>query len=371
MKKDSTFLRERARRAIIRMDDTLDSAVPVCIFEGEHVHRHVAARTAAHRRLDACIHIDAENELPDTVKTHRVTGTVFEIERFAVNDGPGIRTLVFMKGCGLRCRWCSNPESQASAPQLGYSVTTCIGCGRCVEVCEEGAVSRGKDRVHVDTSLCTLCGRCVEECPSRAMTILGREMTPEEILAEVLKDEPFYRRSGGGVTFSGGEPFEQPRLLSETAKLCRDHYIHVAVETCGAVEWGSIENALPHIDLVLYDIKETDPNRHRKFTGGDNVRVLENYRRIAASGKEMVARIPVIPGYNDRDEHFENVVGFLEETSPGIRVDLLPYHRLGRAKYERLGKPYLLEETEPPSEARMEELMALFQKGGFEVTIGG
>lgn len=312
-----------------------------------------------------------ENELPDAVQTGRITGTVFEIERFAIHDGPGIRTLVFLKGCGLRCRWCSNPESQQSTAQLGYSVTSCIGCGRCVEACETGAVTHGEGRIHIDTGLCTVCGRCAAECPSQALSIMGRDMTPEEVVSEVLKDEPFYRRSGGGVTFSGGEPFEQERFLAETARLCREQYVHVAVETCGAVGWDSIRGALDYIDLVLFDIKETDPDLHKRFTGEDNVRILDNYKRIAATGKKTIVRVPVIPGYNDRDEHFDAIIGFLEAHTPGVRVDLLPYHRLGRPKYERLGKPYLLEETETPSDARMDELKKRFEEVGFAVTVGG
>ncbi len=312
-----------------------------------------------------------EERLEKTLQTERITGTVFEIERFAINDGPGIRTLVFLKGCGLRCRWCSNPESHTATPQLGYSVTSCIGCGRCVEVCEAGAVKVGKDRVHIDTGRCTLCGRCAAECPTQALSMLGREMRPEEILTEVLKDEPFYRRSGGGVTFTGGEPFEQALFLAETAKRCRENFVHVAVETCGAVPWDSIRGALDYIDLVLFDIKETDPDLHRRFTGEDNVRILNNYRAVAATGKKMIARIPVIPGYNDRDEHFNKTIEFLEAHTPGVRVDLLPYHRLGRPKYERLGKPYLLEETNPPPEARMESLKEEFTRAGFQVSIGG
>ena len=300
-----------------------------------------------------------------------VTGIVFEIERFAIHDGPGIRTLVFMKGCGLRCRWCSNPESQKRPLQLGYNVKKCLRCGRCVDACEKDALSLEEDGVNVDRSLCTLCCICSEVCTAQALVIFGREMSPEEVLEEVLKDEIFYRKSKGGVTFSGGDPFEQKDFLVATAKLCKARYIHNAVETCGAVPWESIEDALPYIDLFLYDLKEMDPERHRKFTGVPNELVLNNYKMLAEKGKEIIARIPVIPGFNDRDDNFNMMVDFLHEHTPGIRVSLLPYHRLGKTKYDRLGMEYQLEEVEPPPESRMMELEKKFTHAGFKVSIGG
>ena len=301
----------------------------------------------------------------------RVPGIVFEIERFAIHDGPGIRTLVFMKGCSLRCKWCSNPESQKGSLQLGYNVKKCLRCGRCAEACEREALSLEPDGVRVDRSLCTLCGICSEVCSAQALVIFGREMSPEEVLEEVLKDEIFYRKSNGGVTFSGGDPFEQKQFLVETAKLCKERYLRTAVETCGSVPWESIEDALAYIDLFLYDLKEMDPERHRKFTGVANELVLKNYRRLAETGKQIIARIPVIPGFNDRDENFNRVIHFLHEHTPGIQVSLLPYHRLGKTKYVRLGMKYQLDAVEPPPELRMTELAKKFTRAGFKVSIGG
>jgi pyruvate formate lyase activating enzyme len=301
----------------------------------------------------------------------RVTGIVFEIERFAIHDGPGIRTLVFMKGCGLRCKWCSNPESQKGPLQLGYNVKKCLRCGRCVDACERDALFLEAGGVLIERSICTLCGNCSEVCTAQALVVFGKEMSPEEVLEEVLKDEIFYRKSKGGVTFSGGDPFEQKDFLVATAKLCKERYLHTAVETCGSVPWESIEETLPYIDLFLYDLKEMDPERHRRFTGVVNEVVLNNYKRLAETGKKIIARVPVIPGFNDRDDNFDMMIDFLNEHTPCIRVSLLPYHRLGKTKYDRLGMEYQLEGIEPPPESRMMELKKKFTQAGFKVSIGG
>ena len=300
-----------------------------------------------------------------------VRGRVFEIERFAINDGPGIRTLVFLKGCSLRCLWCSNPESQNRLPQLVYYKKKCLGCGNCVAACEREALSLTRGGIEIKRDLCKRCGECVSKCNAQAIVLLGNEMTAEEVLSEVLKDEPFYRRSGGGVTFSGGEPLEQSDFLLSTAMLCRENYIHTAVETCGSVAWEVFEKVMPAIGLFLYDIKEMDPERHTDYTVLSNDLILENFVRLAGIGKQIVVRIPVVPGHNDRDDNFEKIIYFLKENVPGARVDLLAYHRLGKTKYERLGLRYVLEAVDPPPPSRMKELESRFTCAGFEVSIGG
>jgi len=300
-----------------------------------------------------------------------VIGRVFEIERYAINDGPGIRTLVFLKGCNLRCVWCSNPESQNHLPQLVYYKKKCLGCGNCVSVCESDALSLTHGGIEMRRDLCNRCGECASICNAQALVLLGRTMTTEEVLAEVLKDEPFYRKSGGGVTFSGGEPMEQSDFLLSAAMLCKENNINTAVETCGSVAWEIFEKVMPAIDLFLYDIKEMDPERHSEYTGVPNGLILENFVRLAESGKRIVVRIPVVPGHNDRDDNIEKIIDFLHENVPGTRVDLLAYHRLGKTKYARLGLRYALGAVDPPPPSRMWELERCFTCAGFKVSMGG
>ncbi|MBN2323078.1 MAG: glycyl-radical enzyme activating protein [Spirochaetes bacterium] len=303
--------------------------------------------------------------------TKAVIGRVFEIERYAINDGPGIRTLIFLKGCGLACVWCSNPESQSSHPQLVHYVKKCLRCEACVSICERDALSLESGGIVIRRDRCDGCGACVSVCNTGALVLLGKSMTPEEAFSEVLKDEPFYRRSGGGVTFSGGEPLMQGEFVLRVAKLCKKHYIHTAIETCGFASWETFERLLPAIDLFLYDLKEMDPERHNEYTGVDNDLILENFERLAGTGKEIIVRVPVIPGHNDRDENFEMIIDFIRRHVPGCRVDLLPYHRLGKPKYDRLGMPYIPDSTDPPSPSRMESLKKEFAQAGFQVSIGG
>jgi pyruvate formate lyase activating enzyme len=306
-----------------------------------------------------------------SLQTEAVKGRVFEIERYAINDGPGIRTLVFLKGCSLRCIWCCNPESQQSQPQLVYWKRKCIGCGRCIEVCEADALRMTRDGIVIDRDKCTTCGACAEDCYAEALVVIGKEMTPEEVLAEVMRDEPFYRKSGGGVTFSGGEPLEQASFVVRTAGLCKDQGIHTAVETCGAVSWQTMASTLPVIDLYLFDLKIIDAVAHRRCTGSSNRRILENFKKLVGTGKDIRVRFPVIPGCSDGEHNIEALITFLRNTEAGVPVDLLPYHRLGRSKYERLDLGYELEAATPPSPERMAELRKRFEQAGFSVTIGG
>jgi pyruvate formate lyase activating enzyme len=315
--------------------------------------------------------IDSDTMAKTSEQTKIVRGRVFEIERYAINDGPGIRTLVFLKGCSLRCVWCCNPESQIPRTQLVYWKSRCLSCSHCIEACEADALTMTPEGIVIDRDRCTVCGACAEVCYAEALVLVGKEMTPEEVLEEVLKDELFYRKSGGGVTFSGGEPFEQSAFVLRTAELCKAHGIPTAVETCGAVPWKTLESSLPLIDLFLYDLKILDSARHERCTGVSNDRILDNFKRLVAAGKQMRVRVPIIPGRNDSDGDLGALVEFLKATAPGIPVDLLPYHRLGRSKYDRLGVGYSLDELEPPSPERMASIKRRFEDGGFPVTIGG
>jgi pyruvate formate lyase activating enzyme len=297
-------------------------------------------------------------------------GIVFEIERYALHDGPGIRTLVFLKGCPLECRWCSNPESQENRPRLQYYSEKCIACRQCIEVCPHGALG-WLDRVEIDHAACRRCGTCAHVCPTEALVLIGRSMGVEEVVREVLKDEHFYRNSGGGVTFSGGEPLMQLEFLLECLRRCRGQGLHTAVETCGHAPWEALEAVARETDLFLFDLKHTDADVHTRLTAVSNALLLENFERLARQGCGLVARVPVIPGLNDGDENLDSLIKLLIRTAPHAPVNLLPYHRLGRSKYRRLGIPYGLEELEPPSPERMEAVRRLFADRGLSVTVGG
>jgi pyruvate formate lyase activating enzyme len=265
-----------------------------------------------------------------------LTGRVFDVQRFSLHDGPGIRTVVFFKGCPLRCAWCANPESQRAAPQIAWFQNLCAGCGRCVEACPEGAVTMDSGRPLTDRRLCTACGACAEACSRGARRLMGREMTVDDVVAAVRRDAPFYRRSGGGITFSGGEPLSQPEFLLECLRRTRRLGYHTAVETCGHARWGDLAAAADVADLFLFDLKHIDPVRHERLTGVGNRLILESLEKLLETGAEVKVRVPVIPGANDDPESVAALAEFVA-CHPAIRkVDLLPYHSLGLHKYEAL-----------------------------------
>ena len=261
------------------------------------------------------------------------TGITFNIQRFSTEDGPGIRTTVFLKGCPLRCAWCHNPEGLSPRPELVWYDVRCIGARDCLRACPVGALELTPAGMRIDRERCTVCGECARACPAGALEVIGREWTPQALLAEVEKDRLFYETSGGGVTFSGGEPMYQAEFVREAARLCRRAGIPVALDTCGAAPWEQYEAVLPWVDLVLYDLKIWDPDRHRAATGADNARILENARRIAAAGPAMWIRTPVIPGYTDDEANIAALAAFIAGELPTVRRwDLLAYTNLGQPK---------------------------------------
>ena len=296
-------------------------------------------------------------------------GWIFNIQRYSINDGPGIRATVFFKGCPLRCLWCSNPESQELSPQLLFFEASCVKCYRCVQVCPAGATTRGPDgKIEINRELCKACGACVEACLSDARTISGKFMKLEEVLDIIKRDIPFYRKSGGGVTASGGEPTYQPDFLRELFRQCQNSGLHTALDTCGYVRWQVLQKILEYVDLVLFDIKHMDPEIHRRFTGIDNQLILENARRIARKRKPMIMRMPLIPGNNDSPENIKSVAEFMNQM--GLqKIDLLPYHRLGVSKYRRMGKEYQLSEVKSYNEEEVQRIKGLFESYGLEVSI--
>lgn len=261
-------------------------------------------------------------------------GVITDIVPFSVNDGPGIRTSVFFKGCPLRCKWCHNPETQAVQPQVMVLPSRCVHCGACA-ACPSGA--RGKAGEY-DSMRCTGCGLCVSRCPMEACRVSGTAMTPEEVLARVLPDKPFFR-ARGGVTLTGGEPLLQPEFARTLSSLLRQNGMDVVLETSGFAPWDQLESMLPSISRFLFDWKLTDPEKHRKWTGVDNVLIRENLKKLHASGADIVLRCPIIPGVNDDSEHFRGIARLTKELSRLRQVDLLPYHALGNDKRAQLGLP--------------------------------
>lgn len=320
-----------------------------------------------------------------------ITGVVFNIQRFALHDGPGIRTTVFLKGCPLTCWCCHNPESQMAATEIVFHAGRCLHCGACVEACPTGALAAaggaaGADdaapaggppgdtaapAAHPTPALCVRCGACAEACPAAARELVGREMRADEVLTEVWRDEPFYRESGGGATFSGGEPLLQLDFLEALLRGCRERGVHAALDTCGYAPWEAFERVRGLVDLFLYDLKSLDGDRHRAFTGVGNEPILANLRELVRRGHAVVLRVPVVPGLNDDDGSLEALAA-LAAGLPGLRgVDLLPYHRLGAEKYARLGRDYRLADVAPPAPARVMAMAAVLRGRGLTVTTGG
>jgi pyruvate formate lyase activating enzyme len=291
------------------------------------------------------------------------TGTTFNVQRFSTEDGPGIRTTVFFKGCPLRCAWCHNPEGLSPHPELMWYDVRCIGAQDCLQACPAGALRLTASGMQVDRARCDACGACAEACPAGALEVIGRTWTVEALLAEVKKDAVFYETSGGGVTLSGGEPTMQAAFVTELCRLCHGAGLSVALDTCGIAPWARYEALLPWLDLVLYDLKVWDAARHRAFTGVDNGPILENARRIGAAGIPMWIRTPVIPGHTDSAENMAALGTFIAAELPTVqRWDLLAYTNLGEPKYRRLDRPYALAGSPLLPRAQMEALHAIAVK---------
>jgi len=297
-------------------------------------------------------------------------GRVFNIQRFSVHDGPGLRTTVFLKGCPLRCLWCHNPEGMRPAPELVLVTSRCIHCGQCVAACPSGRLA-AVERGDADVPRCRLCGTCVDVCPAEARQWVGRPMTVDEVVAEVLKDRIFYDDSGGGVTFSGGEPLMQPRFLNAALAACKREGVRTAVDTCGFCRRDDLLAAARWTDLFLFDLKVMDGERHRRLTGVSNATILENLEALARVHDDVRIRIPVIPGLNDDRDNVTATVRFVAAL-PGVRrVNLLPFHANGHHKRERLAGADPAPHLYPPSAIRMDELAAAFTDAGLETRIGG
>lgn len=291
--------------------------------------------------------------------------------RYSVSDGPGIRTTVFLKGCPLSCWWCHNPEGIRSEQEILYRADRCVVCGDCVDACVQHALQLTDGTVLRDGERCIVCGECTESCFSGARELVGREISVDDLVAVVLKDRVFYDESGGGVTFSGGEPLMQHTFLGAALTACKEQGIHTAVETCGLTAAAHLQSIRPATDLFLYDIKLVDDARHREYTGVSNAVILSNLRLLVEGGAKVIVRVPVVPGIND-DVLTMHQIGDVVHGLRGVQeVHVLPFHPGAAGKYQSLGLPYRLEDIRPPSSTRLQEIARCFADRGLTVHIGG
>jgi len=299
-----------------------------------------------------------------------VTGYVLRIERCAVHDGPGIRTTVFLKGCPLRCVWCHSPESQDLQPELMFREDRCIRCFECVDDCTLGAISEIGGLPVLNEAICRWCGDCADGCPTDARLQAGSVMTASRVLQEIERDTIFYDQSGGGVTFSGGEPLLQPDFLVRLLDGCKAKRIHTAVDTCGAAPADVVDRVADLADLWLYDVKHLDDAAHRKATGSSNRQILDNLKRLAARGANVRVRFPLIPDINDDLDHVRRLGQFL--ASLGLsHVDVLPYHRAGTGKYAALGRDDPLDGTDAPAPHVRTDVLRILTDCGLQAAVGG
>jgi len=297
-------------------------------------------------------------------------GLIFDIKRYAIHDGPGIRTTIFLKGCNLRCWWCHNPEGQSSEIELAYNINRCRDCKECIEICSENALS-WKKHVIINREKCNLCGKCAENCATEALEIIGKEMSVEEVMREIEKDKAFYDESNGGVTFSGGEPLLQVDFLKDVLLKCKKRNIHTTIDTCGYAPRETIEEILPFVDLFLYDLKIMNKEKHKKYTGVLNDLILDNLKYLVEKNVNIEIRIPIIPSINDDIDNINKIVNFVSSLNGINRISLLPYHEAGSGKYLKLNKEYKIKDIKSPGKEEMEKIKRIFEKHNFKVKIGG
>ncbi|PKN98876.1 MAG: glycyl-radical enzyme activating protein [Chloroflexi bacterium HGW-Chloroflexi-4] len=295
-------------------------------------------------------------------------GLIFDIKKYSINDGPGIRTTVFFQGCPLTCQWCHNPESQPNKPVLLYRANRCVLCGACAEVCPQHAITLNGS-ADTDRKSCKTCGSCAETCYNGARELSGCETSVEQVMSEVLRDTPFYEGSGGGVTFSGGEPLLQPRFLLELLCACRAHDLHTVVDTSGLATWEVIDSLRIYVDLFLFDLKMMDDKRHIEYTGVSNQLILNNLKKLAEAGSNITICIPLIPGINDDGDNLRASGEFIRSLPNITSVEIMGYHDLAAAKYEALGLAYQLKHLSAPDKSEMRRSAGLLEQVGLQVKI--
>jgi len=298
-------------------------------------------------------------------------GIVFDIQYYAIYDGPGIRTIIFLKGCPLKCEWCQNPESQKLNPQISYFKEKCQLCEICVNACPNNALQLLNDEIKRDKALCTTCGICSEICPNQVMEIIGRNISVEELVEIVLRDKPFYDNSGGGVTISGGEPTMQINFLLELLKVLKKQGIHTAIETCGYFNEDLIGELVKYIDLFLFDIKLIDNEKHKEFTDVSNEKILTNFSKILSKvgSERIIPRIPLIPGVNTDVSTIQHIITFLHEINYYGQIHLMPYNKLTKTKYQKVGMGDLYKDMGDLNDENLNEITKLFEQHSYDVII--
>lgn len=297
---------------------------------------------------------------------------IFDIKRYAINDGPGIRIALYFKGCPLRCKWCHNPESQSGKMQKLYTPSKCIGAQDCIEVCPEGALTLTKHGIVTDPEKCTLCGLCADACPTKAIEMSGKLYAPEELMQIIERERVHIEQSGGGVTFSGGEPLMYPDFLLKMLKICGEHGLHCAVDTCGYAPTKTILEAAKYTDLFLYDLKLMDPTQHKKWTGKENALILTNLKELAEAGANINIRVPFIDNVNSGEKEVTEMAAFVASLAGKTPlVSILPYHNIAAHKYEKLGSEYNEFDMGEPSDDVLKRAEEIFHSYGIETEVGG
>jgi len=296
---------------------------------------------------------------------------VTNIQGYSIHDGPGIRTVVFLKGCGLECRWCSNPECIYPRPEVGFIKTLCTKCGRCAEACPEGALVYQDGKLPcIDRKRCTGCGRCSSVCSYQALVVYGKPMNVDEVFDAVSRDKVFYQASGGGVTVSGGEPLLQPQFVCNLFEKCRRSGIHTCMETSGYAPALALRQVLPFTDNILYDLKQLNPDKHRRYTGHLNDLVISNAKIVVESGRETLFRMPLITGINDEPQNIKDTADFLHGLGRNAcRIELMPYHKMGKGKYESLDRKYTLPDVPAPGQEQIESIKKVLENYGITCSI--
>lgn len=299
-----------------------------------------------------------------------MTGQIYNIQRYSIHDGPGIRTTVFLKGCPLACKWCHNPESQTKKSVLMYNEKKCIGCFDCVSKCPNEALTISNGKLAIERNRCLNCGTCAMVCPAEAIDLLGKQMTIDEVMEVVRRDTSFYKSSKGGVTISGGEPFQQSSFTLELVKALKYEGFHVTLDTSGYVEFERLRHFIGHVDLFLYDVKHIDPRKHRAYTGVDNKLILRNLKKLSRHGCRIWARVPLIPFFNNNENDLHEIAYTISDLKVE-KVCILPYHGIASGKYTQLNKKYELTGMKSPSDSDVDRAKKIIENYGLQVQVGG